>query len=185
MDGRGRALDNAFIERLWRTVKYEHVYLHDYTTLGELRSGLQTFFQHYNFHRPHQALKYRTPAEVFFKTGSNKERILLYWGSAPNPGIYRCFLPEWMTFLLAGTSLSLTIEMLDRKTGQRRDATRAPIQARNGWRLYATTLYSPAPNKNGRKTVQRMGSTSLRRRCLAASRSAEDPIHPAGLIARR
>jgi putative transposase len=66
MDGRGRALDNAFIERLWRTVKYEHIYLHDYATLGELRSGLQTFFHYYNFRRPHQALKYRTPAEVFF-----------------------------------------------------------------------------------------------------------------------
>jgi putative transposase len=67
MDGHGRALDNAFIERLWRTVKYEHVYLHDYATLGELRSGLQTFFQYYNFRRPHQALKYRTPAEVYFQ----------------------------------------------------------------------------------------------------------------------
>ena len=55
------------LERLWRTVKYEHVYLHDYATLAELRSGLQAFFQHYNFHRPHQALKYRTPAEVFFQ----------------------------------------------------------------------------------------------------------------------
>jgi putative transposase len=67
MDGRGRALDNAFIERLWRTVKSEHVYLHEYATLAELRGGLQTFFQHYNFRRPHQALKYRTPAEIFFQ----------------------------------------------------------------------------------------------------------------------
>jgi putative transposase len=67
MDGRGRALDNAFIERLWRTVKYEQVYLHEYATVGELRSGLQTYFQHYNFRRPHQALKYRTPAEIFFQ----------------------------------------------------------------------------------------------------------------------
>jgi putative transposase len=67
MDGRGRALDNAFIERLWRTVKYEHVYLHEYGSLAELRSGLHTFFQYYNFRRPHQALKYRTPAEIFFR----------------------------------------------------------------------------------------------------------------------
>ncbi len=66
MDGRGRALDNVFIERLWRTVKYENVYLNDYSSLSDLRSGLQAFFQHYNFRRPHQALKYRTPAEIFF-----------------------------------------------------------------------------------------------------------------------
>jgi putative transposase len=67
MDGRGRALDNAFIERLWRTVKYEYVYLHEYATLSELRMGLANFFQLYNFRRPHQALQYRTPAEVFFQ----------------------------------------------------------------------------------------------------------------------
>jgi putative transposase len=77
MDGRGRALDNAFIERLWRTVKYEHVYLHEYATIGELRSGLQTFFHHYNFRRPHQALKYRTPAEVFFQEKQPQGRNLL------------------------------------------------------------------------------------------------------------
>ena len=67
MDGRGRALDNAFIERLWRTVKYEHIFLQDYASLGALRQGLETFFHHYNFVRPHQALRYRTPAEVFFQ----------------------------------------------------------------------------------------------------------------------
>jgi putative transposase len=67
MDGRGRALDNAFIERLWRTVKYEHIFLHDYASLGALRRGLKSFFHHYNFVRPHQALRYRTPAEVFFQ----------------------------------------------------------------------------------------------------------------------
>jgi putative transposase len=71
MDGRGRALDNAFIERLWRTVKYEDIFLYDYTSLAELRRGLGKFFDHYNFVRPHQALGYRTPAEVFFKL--NKE----------------------------------------------------------------------------------------------------------------
>lgn len=74
MDGRGRALDNAFIERLWRTVKYEYIYLHEHTSLAELRDGLRRFFYEYNFLRPHQALQYRTPAEVFFGTRNKKGR---------------------------------------------------------------------------------------------------------------
>ncbi len=68
MDGRGRALDNAFIERLWRTVKYEHIFLHEYASVGALRRGLKSFFHHYNFVRPHQALRYRTPAQVYFQS---------------------------------------------------------------------------------------------------------------------
>jgi putative transposase len=68
MDGRGRALDNIFTERLWRTVKYEEVYLHDYASPREARQGLTTYFQFYNDERPHQALDYRTPAEVYYET---------------------------------------------------------------------------------------------------------------------
>jgi putative transposase len=64
MDGRGRALDNVFVERLWRTVKYEEVYLKDYGTPREAIQGLARFFQVYNGERPHQALGYRTPATV-------------------------------------------------------------------------------------------------------------------------
>jgi putative transposase len=74
MDGRGRALDNAFIERLWRTVKYEYIYLHEHASLGDLRDGLRHFFYEYNFLRPHQALQYRTPAEVFFGTLNKQGR---------------------------------------------------------------------------------------------------------------
>lgn len=66
MDGRGRALDNIFVERLWRSVKYEEVYLHDYGTPREARQGLTRYFQFYDHKRPHQALGYRTPAEVYF-----------------------------------------------------------------------------------------------------------------------
>jgi putative transposase len=66
MDGRGRALDNVFIERLWRTVKYEEVYLKDYETPREAMQGLGTFFVRYNEWRQHQALDYRTPASVYF-----------------------------------------------------------------------------------------------------------------------
>jgi putative transposase len=66
MDGRGRALDNIFTERLWRSVKYEEVYLNDYLNPRETRQGLTTYFHFYNNERPHQALNYLTPAEVYF-----------------------------------------------------------------------------------------------------------------------
>lgn len=66
MDGRGRAFDNIFIERLWRSVKYEDIYLKDYATVPDLDSGLQRYFQFYNHDRPHQSLGYRTPAEIHF-----------------------------------------------------------------------------------------------------------------------
>lgn len=66
MDGKNRALDNVFTERLWRTVKYEEVYLHDYATPREARVGLGGYFHFYNHQRPHQALDYRSPAAVHF-----------------------------------------------------------------------------------------------------------------------
>jgi putative transposase len=65
MDGRGRALDNAFIERLWRTVKYEWLYLHGFDTVDELQRGLRQYFAYYNQERFHQRLENRTPAEVY------------------------------------------------------------------------------------------------------------------------
>jgi len=66
MDGRGRALDNIFTERLWRSVKYEEVYLRAYSSPKEARHGLTRYFDFYNHERPHQALSYRTPAAVYF-----------------------------------------------------------------------------------------------------------------------
>ena len=66
MDGRGRALDNIFVERLWRSVKYELIYLHDFATVPELRAALEAYFHFYNQQRLHQALGYLTPAEVHF-----------------------------------------------------------------------------------------------------------------------
>jgi putative transposase len=65
MDSKGRALDNIFTERLWRTVKYEEVYLHDYTSPKEARQQLSNYFEFYNHKRLHQLLDYRTPAEVY------------------------------------------------------------------------------------------------------------------------
>ena len=66
MDGRGRALDNAFIERLWRSVKYEDIYPRDYTTSLALEVGLRAYFDFYNHQRFHQSLGYRTPAQAHF-----------------------------------------------------------------------------------------------------------------------
>lgn len=67
MDGRGRCLDNVFTERLWRSVKYEEVYLKSYASVEEAEESLRTYFHFYNYSRPHQALKYKTPAEIYFQ----------------------------------------------------------------------------------------------------------------------
>ena len=65
MDGRGRVFDNIFVERLWRTVKYEDIYLKQYETVPTLVDGLADYWQFYNGQRPHQSLAYRTPEDVF------------------------------------------------------------------------------------------------------------------------
>ena len=65
MDGKGQHPDNIFVERLWRTVRYEEVYLKAYASVLETQRGLEDYFRFYNGLRPHQALGYRTPAEVF------------------------------------------------------------------------------------------------------------------------
>lgn len=64
MDGRGRALDNVFVERLWRSVKYEDIFIRDYQDGWELFQGLEKYFSFYNSQRPHQSLEYKTPKEV-------------------------------------------------------------------------------------------------------------------------
>ena len=66
MDGRGRVFDNIFIERLWRTVKYEDIYLKNYDTVTELDQGLERYFHFYNNERFHQSLNYRTPVQVYY-----------------------------------------------------------------------------------------------------------------------
>ena len=74
MDGKGRALDNIFTERLWRTIKYEEVYLHSYASPKEARRSLTPYLEFYNHERPHQALSYQTPAEVYFGSARVKEQ---------------------------------------------------------------------------------------------------------------
>ena len=75
MDGRGRAFDNIFVERLWRTVKYEDIYLKGYATVLALETGLDDYFQFYNYQRPHQSLDYGVPADRYFAV------------NVPDPGI--------------------------------------------------------------------------------------------------
>ena len=65
MDGRGRVFDNIFIERLWRSLKYEEVYLHDYENVAQAREGISSYFIFYNQQRLHQSLHYQTPAQSF------------------------------------------------------------------------------------------------------------------------
>jgi len=76
MDGRGRALDNIFTERLWRTVKYEEVYLKDYTGVLDAIGNLKAYFRFYNRQRPHQALNYQTPEAVYFGVNATKTAML-------------------------------------------------------------------------------------------------------------
>lgn len=75
MDGRGRALDNIFIERLWRSVKYEYVYLNAPSDGTELWSGLNHYLNNYNYQRPHQSLNYLTPAQIHLRGGIEKVQI--------------------------------------------------------------------------------------------------------------
>ena len=93
-DGKGRYTDNIFVERLWRTLKYEEVYLKAYANATEARKEVGAYFRFYNDQRPHQALGYRTPAEVFHgamdapgeesKEGRNStERVLVSLPGAP------------------------------------------------------------------------------------------------------
>ena len=66
MDGKGRAMDNIMVERLWRSLKYEDIYLKDYETVQELVEGLRTYFDFYNYERPHQSFDGQTPAEAYY-----------------------------------------------------------------------------------------------------------------------
>ncbi len=98
MDGKGRYTDNIFVERLWRTVKYEEVYLKAYSNGREAKAGLDAYFRFYNAQRPHQALGYRTPAEVFScdsdtspeqatERGWSPGRALVYYAGATGPSL--------------------------------------------------------------------------------------------------
>ena len=85
MDGRGRAFDNIFVERLWRNVKYEDVYLKGYATMDELMIGLAAYFTFYNFERPHQALNHKTPAAAYQSAIGGGALIVDKFGGTAQP----------------------------------------------------------------------------------------------------
>ena len=80
MDGRGRALNNIFVERLWRTVKYEEIYLKKYDSLPSLLLGLTEYFMFYNNARPHQSLNYKTPSAVYKNATGGGAKIVDKFG---------------------------------------------------------------------------------------------------------
>jgi putative transposase len=86
MDGRGRALDNIFTERLWRTVKYEDIYLRDYGRMPQLQAGLTQYFEFYNIERPHQSLSNLTPAEVYYSGLGGGAKIVDRFGKEISSG---------------------------------------------------------------------------------------------------
>ncbi len=75
MDGKGRAMDNVFNERLPRSVKYEEVYLNDYATVSKARQGIGNYIAFYNQERPYQSLNYKTPAEMYFCSNNQEKRL--------------------------------------------------------------------------------------------------------------
>ena len=90
MDGKGRYTDNIFVERLWRTVKYEEVYLKAYSNAREAKAGLNAYFRFYNTQRPHQALGYRTPAEVFSCGSDTSPEQATERGWSPDTALVYC-----------------------------------------------------------------------------------------------
>jgi putative transposase len=95
MDGRGRAFDNIFVERLWRNVKYEDVYLKGYATMGELLLGLSEYFALYNSERPHQSLQYKTPDAVYASaTGGGALIVDKYGAKASAADLEGCQIPK-------------------------------------------------------------------------------------------
>ena len=85
MDGKGRAIDNVFIERVWRSVKYECLYLRQFESVTELRTALEEYFEFYNTQRYHQSLKYQTPQEVYGGKGSGETNKFSRCGNVENP----------------------------------------------------------------------------------------------------
>jgi putative transposase len=96
MDGRGRALDNIFVERRWRSVKHEDVYLKGYGTTGELTLGLARYFAYYNGERPHQSLGYRTPDAVYASGQGGGAMIVDKFGGARGESPAPLCVTKWM-----------------------------------------------------------------------------------------
>jgi len=118
MDGRGRVFDNIFVERLWRNVKYEDVYLKGYATMGELMVGLSQYFAFYNGERPHQSLGNQTP-DVVYRTGVGGGAIIVdkFGGAGEEPPV-----PLSSTGISSPDEATSTTTQEKAKPGQRRPA---------------------------------------------------------------
>jgi len=102
MDGKGRYLDNIFVERLWRSIKYEEVYLKAYQSVAEARAGINAYLEFYNRQRPHQALGYRTPAEMY-QNGQEEKKVAAQEAGLPS----EVMIPS----ARAGDSLNLALRL--------------------------------------------------------------------------
>ncbi len=102
MDGKGRYLDNIFVERLWRSIKYEEVYLKAYQSVAEARAGINAYLEFYNRQRPHQALGYRTPAEMY-QNGQEGKKVAAQEAGLPS----EVMIPS----ARAGHSLNLALRL--------------------------------------------------------------------------
>ena len=127
MDGRGRALDNIFVERPWRTVKYEDVYVKGYASLPELLLGLAAYFVFYNGERPHQSLGYRTPEEVHRSGIGGGACIVDRFGDRPAPAAAaptRAAAECWRT--PCGHSVNVAVATVWTSRGQRAAGALSP-----------------------------------------------------------
>ena len=130
MDGRGRALDNVFIERLWRSLKYELIDPGDCQSGTVLFAALTDYFDVYNYQPPHQALDYRTPADLF--PHPHKRKSLPCWGTlSPHP-LGFSLSARLADFSLANVRTLHRMAMLARRIELSREGTRAPRQVQAG-----------------------------------------------------
>ncbi len=168
MDGRGRALDNVFIERLWRSLKYELIYPGDFATGLELFPALENYFHFYNHQRPAPGARL-SDAGRSVPAPSQKEEVIFLMGDAvpQTPWDLAHSFPRMDVFCFTRNGTCRTIDLLARRIGLSRDGTRAPMQVRNGWRPSGRP--SDQPLLHLRMVdffVQLMGSTSQIRTAL-------------------
>jgi putative transposase len=144
MDGRGRALDNVFIERLWRSLKYELIYPGDFASWGRSVPGAGSLLPFLQPPAPAPGARL-PPAGRSVPASLNQEKVIaIMGGAAPQaPRDLSLFSSRVDDSSCLVFSDCRTMERLDRRTGQRRDATRAPNQARSGWRPSGRLLVSP------------------------------------------
>ena len=124
MDGRGRAFDNIFVERLWRNVKYEDVYLKGYATIGDLMVGLTNYFVFYNGERPHQALGDMTP-DLVYRTAQGGGALIIdkFLRAAAEPSVSLCSTTDYSA--ATATPEATPTSKSKAKPGQRRSAASA------------------------------------------------------------